>query len=164
MATAASARLATPTTHAALGHKRAPAPRVEAHQRDEARALPDLAHGVKAELAHPAIRERAGCKTTLGTGCVLARLDRSGQITPVDPTSLDDGDSAAAAVPRFEIHSLHKVRDGLPHRVPLGQLRDQVKTRVEDLITVCANCHRMLHRMAGTRDDASKLKRTVRRG
>ncbi|WP_409997643.1 HNH endonuclease [Bradyrhizobium sp. SZCCHNRI3043] len=47
------------------------------------------------------------------------------------------------------------------HRVPLGQLRDQVRTRVEDLITVCANCHRMLHRMAGRRDDANKLMRAV---
>jgi hypothetical protein len=35
------------------------------------------------------------------------------------------------------------------HRIPLGQLRDQARTKVEDLITVCANCHRMLHRMAG---------------
>jgi hypothetical protein len=49
------------------------------------------------------------------------------------------------------------------HVVPLGQLRDHVRTRVEDLITVCGNCHRMLHRMAGRRDDPIKLKRATRR-
>ena len=49
------------------------------------------------------------------------------------------------------------------HVVPLGQLRDKVKTRVEDLITVCGNCHRMLHRMPGKRDDATKLKRAIRK-
>jgi 5-methylcytosine-specific restriction endonuclease McrA len=49
------------------------------------------------------------------------------------------------------------------HRVPLNQLRDQVRTRIEDLVTVCANCHRMLHRMAGKRDDLNRLKRAVDR-
>lgn len=43
------------------------------------------------------------------------------------------------------------------HRVPLNQLRENIKTSVEDLATVCANCHRMLHRMAGKREDISKL-------
>lgn len=44
------------------------------------------------------------------------------------------------------------------HLVPLGQLEDEVQTRVEDLITVCSNCHRMLHRMPGTSDDVKKLR------
>lgn len=44
------------------------------------------------------------------------------------------------------------------HKVPLSTLGDQVKTRLEDLITVCANCHRMLHRMEGKVDDIRKLK------
>jgi 5-methylcytosine-specific restriction endonuclease McrA len=48
------------------------------------------------------------------------------------------------------------------HRVPLSQLRENVRTRIEDLATVCANCHRMLHRMAGKRDDVKKLKTVVR--
>jgi predicted HNH restriction endonuclease len=30
------------------------------------------------------------------------------------------------------------------HIIPLSQLRESVKTRLEDLATVCANCHRML--------------------
>jgi HNH endonuclease len=29
------------------------------------------------------------------------------------------------------------------HIVPLSQLRESVKTRLEDLATVCANCHRL---------------------
>jgi 5-methylcytosine-specific restriction endonuclease McrA len=49
------------------------------------------------------------------------------------------------------------------HLVPLARLRENVKTRVEDLVTVCANCHRMLHRMAGERTDIGKLRTIVRR-
>lgn len=32
------------------------------------------------------------------------------------------------------------------HRLPLGALDGEVKTRLADLAIVCANCHRMLHR------------------
>jgi 5-methylcytosine-specific restriction endonuclease McrA len=49
------------------------------------------------------------------------------------------------------------------HLVPLGQLKGQTRTRIEDLATVCANCHRMLHRMEGKRDDIQNLKAIVRR-
>jgi 5-methylcytosine-specific restriction endonuclease McrA len=49
------------------------------------------------------------------------------------------------------------------HRVPLKQLRDNVRTRMEDLTTVCANCHRMLHRMSGVAGDVLKLRCVVRR-
>jgi 5-methylcytosine-specific restriction endonuclease McrA len=44
------------------------------------------------------------------------------------------------------------------HLIPLSQLQDNVKTSIDDLRTVCANCHRMLHRMSGTRNDINKLK------
>lgn len=47
------------------------------------------------------------------------------------------------------------------HKIPLGQLRDRVRTRIEDLVTVCANCHRMLHHMKGQRNDLDKLRRIV---
>lgn len=47
------------------------------------------------------------------------------------------------------------------HRVPLSQLRENVRTQMDDLTTVCANCHRMLHRMEGKRDDMKKLKTIV---
>lgn len=49
------------------------------------------------------------------------------------------------------------------HRVPLKQLRENVRTRVEDLATVCANCHRMLHRMEGKRNDIERLRSIIRR-
>jgi 5-methylcytosine-specific restriction endonuclease McrA len=48
------------------------------------------------------------------------------------------------------------------HLVPLSRLREQVRTSLADLATVCANCHRMLHRMAGEREDLKKLKARVR--
>jgi 5-methylcytosine-specific restriction endonuclease McrA len=47
------------------------------------------------------------------------------------------------------------------HLVPLSKLKHKIKTHLEDLITVCANCHRMLHKMDGERGDADKLKRIV---
>ena len=47
------------------------------------------------------------------------------------------------------------------HLVPLGKLRGQTRTRLEDLATVCANCHRMLHRMDGARGDLAKLRNIV---
>jgi 5-methylcytosine-specific restriction endonuclease McrA len=49
------------------------------------------------------------------------------------------------------------------HLVPLGKLRGRVRTRIEDLRTVCANCHRMLHRMTGKRDDLGRLREIVQR-
>ncbi|MBE7495753.1 MAG: HNH endonuclease [Verrucomicrobiaceae bacterium] len=49
------------------------------------------------------------------------------------------------------------------HKRPLSHLGGQVKTRLEDLITVCANCHRMLHRMDGKPGDIGKLKALVRK-
>ena len=49
------------------------------------------------------------------------------------------------------------------HIKPLGTLPDKVKTRLEDLVTVCANCHRMLHQMDGKADDIKKLRALVRR-
>ncbi len=49
------------------------------------------------------------------------------------------------------------------HRVPLSQLRENVRTRIEDLATVCANCHRMLHRMSGQRDDIVKLRSMLKK-
>jgi 5-methylcytosine-specific restriction endonuclease McrA len=47
------------------------------------------------------------------------------------------------------------------HRIPLHRLRGKVKTRLEDLATVCANRHRMLHKMEGKRNDVEKLKNIV---
>ena len=49
------------------------------------------------------------------------------------------------------------------HRIPLSKLRENVKTKLEDLATVCANCHRMLHQMEGKRNDVEKLKAIVRK-
>ena len=49
------------------------------------------------------------------------------------------------------------------HHVPLSKLRENVKTKLEDLATVCANCHRMLHHMEGKRGDVTKLRAIVRK-
>ncbi|MCI0602496.1 HNH endonuclease [bacterium] len=47
------------------------------------------------------------------------------------------------------------------HLKPLGKQLDKVITAIEDLITVCSNCHRMLHRMDGNPKDWKKLKIVV---
>lgn len=49
------------------------------------------------------------------------------------------------------------------HLIPLGKLRESVRTRIEDLTTVCSNCHWMLHRMEGKREDIRKLRVIIRR-
>jgi HNH endonuclease len=49
------------------------------------------------------------------------------------------------------------------HLRPLSTLRGKSRTSLDDLATVCANCHRMLHRMRGVRGDLSKLRALVRR-
>ena len=49
------------------------------------------------------------------------------------------------------------------HLVPLSRLRANVRTRLADLRTVCANCHRMLHHMSGKPEDLRNLRAIVRR-
>jgi predicted HNH restriction endonuclease len=44
------------------------------------------------------------------------------------------------------------------HIVPLSRLKENVQTDMKDLRTVCANCHRMLHRMDGKAGDMVQLK------
>jgi hypothetical protein len=44
------------------------------------------------------------------------------------------------------------------HITPLSKLKSNIKTQVKDLITVCANCHRILHKMSGDPNDIKKLK------
>lgn len=48
------------------------------------------------------------------------------------------------------------------HLVPLATLNRQIETRVEDLVTVCANCHRMLHRLNGERQDVHHLRQVIK--
>jgi len=49
------------------------------------------------------------------------------------------------------------------HCVPLARLKEEIQNRTKDLITVCANCHRMLHRMSGEAGDWKKLKTVLTR-
>lgn len=49
------------------------------------------------------------------------------------------------------------------HIIPLGSSDEIRITNIEDLITVCANCHRMLHQMSGDATDISKLKDIVQK-
>jgi hypothetical protein len=43
------------------------------------------------------------------------------------------------------------------HIIPLSKLDGPTIRRIEDLITVCANCHRMLHRLSGEKKDVDEL-------
>jgi len=48
------------------------------------------------------------------------------------------------------------------HKKPLKVFRaKKVRRSAEDLLTVCANCHRMLHRLRGTSSDVAILKRKL---
>jgi 5-methylcytosine-specific restriction endonuclease McrA len=48
------------------------------------------------------------------------------------------------------------------HKTQLSKLKDGIPTRLADLITVCSNCHRILHKMDGSRKDIVKLRRRIR--
>jgi predicted HNH restriction endonuclease len=48
------------------------------------------------------------------------------------------------------------------HIVPLSSNKKLRSTTINDLITVCANCHRMLHRMAGETQDINSLKKIMK--
>jgi 5-methylcytosine-specific restriction endonuclease McrA len=47
------------------------------------------------------------------------------------------------------------------HIIPLSKIKGATLTRIDDLITVCSNCHRMLHRLDGEQGDIQKLKKLV---
>lgn len=49
------------------------------------------------------------------------------------------------------------------HIVPLSSNKKLRSTTIDDLITVCANCHRMLHRMDGKPHDIKALKKIIKR-
>lgn len=49
------------------------------------------------------------------------------------------------------------------HVLPLGQLAESVVSSSQDLVTVCANCHRMLHRLGGEEGDIARLRRMFHR-
>lgn len=47
------------------------------------------------------------------------------------------------------------------HIIALSQIKRKNKSTPADLITVCSNCHRMLHRMEGKPDDYKNLRKLV---
>lgn len=47
------------------------------------------------------------------------------------------------------------------HIIPLSKLSGVTLTELTDLITVCANCHRMLHRLAGAKNDVLLLRKMI---
>jgi 5-methylcytosine-specific restriction endonuclease McrA len=47
------------------------------------------------------------------------------------------------------------------HIIPLAKLETTQLNTIEDLITVCANCHRMLHKLNGEKGDIKKLKKRI---
>lgn len=49
------------------------------------------------------------------------------------------------------------------HIISLNRLADTVESSLNDLVTVCANCHRMLHKLDGGEEDLAKLRRMLHR-
>lgn len=49
------------------------------------------------------------------------------------------------------------------HVIPLSKLSDTVESSLDHLITVCPNCHQMLHRLDGEAGDVPKLRRMLHR-
>lgn len=49
------------------------------------------------------------------------------------------------------------------HIIPLTRLANTVESSLSDLVTVCANCHHMLHKLDGAEEDMAKLRRMLHR-
>jgi len=48
------------------------------------------------------------------------------------------------------------------HILPLSSAKLGSRTKLDDIVTVCANCHRMLHKLKGRRKDIERLRRLLR--
>ena len=92
------------------------------------------------------------------------RRERSGYLA-AERKRLDDYQCAICARTFATLYG-KKLGEGFAeahHVRPLKHAADRVRTHVEDLITVCSNCHRMLHKMSGQPGDVAKLRAMVRR-
>jgi len=63
----------------------------------------------------------------------------------------------------FEEHYGHigKTFAEAHHLIPLAKLEREMETSAADLTTVCANCHRMLHKLSGEASDIEKLRKLI---
>jgi hypothetical protein len=125
------------------------------------RFLELTARSVLAQLAAPQDLDYAAIENRQKVAQHLQR-ERSARLTKLAKTR--DGYTCRVCGFSFEAFYGRKGR-GLAeahHMVPLARLRSTVLTDVADLLTVCANCHRMLHRLTGKRSDATSLRRLVR--
>jgi len=96
---------------------------------------------------------------------VVSHLQRERSRLLATERKIFDGYQCQACGMRFEDVYGKQLGQGYAeahHVIPLSQLNGRVKTCIEDLRTVCANCHRMLHRMKGERGDIAKLRRMLK--
>lgn len=47
------------------------------------------------------------------------------------------------------------------HKIPVSQLNENSRTKPEDIIMLCSNCHRMIHRLGADKDALKKLKKII---
>src|ERR1035437_7054915 len=121
-----------------------------------ARTLPD---------ATPENEEREVYPQTENRKAVVSHLQRERSRLLATETKIRDDYVCQVCGLRFE-DAYGELGEGFAeahHRIPLNRLNGKVRTRVEDLATVCANCHRMLHRMDGKHNDVEKLRAIVLR-
>jgi 5-methylcytosine-specific restriction endonuclease McrA len=130
--------------------------RAVAFFQDVVRALPNATQEEEQHEVYPQYENRRRVASHL-------RRDRSGFLA----TQCKIRDNYKCQVCRFRFDDgygmLGRKFAEAHHRVPPSKLRENVRTKLEDLATVCANCHRMLHRMAGEHDDVKKLRAIVRK-
>lgn len=121
---------------------------------DVARSLPDAKDSGSPAEVYPRCENRTWVKVHL-------RRERSGYLA----AECKNRDDYRCQVCRLKFATKYgPLGEGFAeahHRKPLASLSDTVTTKLEDLITVCANCHRMLHRMEGKPGDIKRLQVTV---
>ena len=123
---------------------------------DVARSLPNATSGDGQREVYPQCENRKWVTSHL-------HRERSGLL--VAECKIRDGYRCQVCGLRFEdVYGKLGIEFAEAHHiVPLSKLSGTVKTGLEDLVTVCANCHRMLHRMSGHPDDVKNLRAIVRR-
>lgn len=135
-------------------HASTAARRVAQFMRDLAASVTATASGNGGDEAYPAVENRA---------LVLRHLRRERSARLARQAKLRDGFTCRTCGLNFE-HRFGQRWRGIAeahHKEPLRVHARPIKVTLDDLLTVCPNCHTMLHHMSGGHGDVARLRTIV---
>lgn len=137
-------------------HAAAAARRIARFMRDLASSVTAIASGNAADDAYPAVENRS---------LVVRHLRRERSARLARQAKLRDGFTCQTCGLNFE-HRFGQRWRGIAeahHKKPLRVHARSIKITLDDLVTVCPNCHTMLHHMSGARGDVARLRIILKR-